>query len=127
MNTNKKLVSAFLMPPSFLVYPSLVRAGKVLEEITLKDGKLSVQESLVIGETSIKVHDILGVKFPQLSYEHILTIFQEWVKSGVANQVCIANVHSVITALTDKQLRSICNNALTTMDGQPLVLSLIHI
>lgn len=35
--------------------------------------------------------------------------------------MCIANVHTVVTSLTDRELRDINNHSLITMDGLPLV------
>ena len=68
-----------------------------------------------------KTVNVLGVQFPILDYAGILNLFSDWVKSGTAHQVCIANVHTLVTALRDKQLNTINNNTLITMDGLPLV------
>lgn len=65
--------------------------------------------------------NILGLSFPVLDYQYSLELFQHWVKSGVPHQVCIANVHTVVTSLTDKDLREINQQSLMTMDGLPLV------
>ncbi|MDD4913792.1 MAG: WecB/TagA/CpsF family glycosyltransferase [Methylococcales bacterium] len=75
-----------------------------------------------------KIVNVLGIAFPVLSYETTLKIFQNWINARVAHQVCIANVHTVVTALTDNELRTISNNALTTMDGVPLIwyANLVH-
>ncbi|QWF69596.1 WecB/TagA/CpsF family glycosyltransferase [Methylomonas paludis] len=134
MNTHKKLVSAFWMLPSFWVYPSLVQASKVMEGKSFNDSlvlryadNIAFEKPAVslrttkTGKATPEIQDILGTKFPIMSYEKLLTIFQGWINAAGSHQVCIANVHTVVTCLTDKNLRSICNNALTTMDGQPLV------
>jgi N-acetylglucosaminyldiphosphoundecaprenol N-acetyl-beta-D-mannosaminyltransferase len=65
--------------------------------------------------------NILGLSFPVLDYQYSLELFQHWVKSRVPHQVCIANVHTVVTSLTDKDLREINQQSLMTMDGLPLV------
>jgi len=65
--------------------------------------------------------DILGLKFPLLDYASTLELFKQWIAAREPHQVCIANVHTVITSLTDSQLKSINNHSLITMDGLPLV------
>jgi len=70
--------------------------------------------------TNVKIN-VLGVNFQPLTYPKILEIFQDWIASKVAHQVCIANVHTVVTCLDDTEFRSINNQALCTMDGMPLV------
>jgi N-acetylglucosaminyldiphosphoundecaprenol N-acetyl-beta-D-mannosaminyltransferase len=65
--------------------------------------------------------NILGLNFPILDYEKSLSLFAQWIKSREPHQVCIANVHTVVTSLTDKDLRDINNRSLITMDGLPLV------
>lgn len=65
---------------------------------------------------------LLGVIFPVLDYQKVIKIFQRWiVRREQPHQVCIANVHTLVSSLTDPELRTINNNALTTMDGMPLV------
>ncbi|MGZ4959258.1 MAG: WecB/TagA/CpsF family glycosyltransferase [Methylomonas sp.] len=68
-----------------------------------------------------KTVNVLGITFPVLNYEQTLELFQEWVASKVTHQVCIANVHTVVTCLSDKELRDINNRSFVTMDGLPLV------
>lgn len=68
-----------------------------------------------------KTVNVLGITFPILDYEQTLGIFQDWIASKVAHQVCIANVHTTVACLTDSELRDISNKALSTMDGTPLV------
>jgi len=70
---------------------------------------------------SSKAINVLGINFPILNYEKTLNVFQDYIFSKVAHQVCIANVHTVVTSLKDKELRTISNNCLSTMDGLPLV------
>lgn len=80
--------------------------------------------NLILDENSKQYPDsvnILGLNFPILDYQYSLKLFQHWVKSGVPHQVCIANVHTVVTSLTDKDLREINQHSLITMDGLPLV------
>ena len=68
-----------------------------------------------------KFVDILGYKFPVITYEIALRTFQNWIDSRQSHQVCPANVHTVITSLYDKELNHISQNAFLTMDGMPLV------
>lgn len=65
--------------------------------------------------------NILGIKFQKLDYETILNVFHSLVKEDKPHQVCIANVHTVVTSLDDPELKAINNNSLVTMDGAPLV------
>ncbi|MEI6067982.1 MAG: WecB/TagA/CpsF family glycosyltransferase [Methylococcaceae bacterium] len=68
-----------------------------------------------------KLINILGLNFPILDYAHSLTLFTHWIKIREPHQVCTANVHTVVTSLTDTELRDINNRSLITMDGWPLV------
>lgn len=65
--------------------------------------------------------NIIGLNFPILDYESTLDIFKHWAASQEPHQVCIANVHTTVTSLTDRELREINNQSLITMDGMPLV------
>lgn len=65
--------------------------------------------------------NILGLNFPVIDYSSTLDLFKHWIASREPHQVCIANVHTVVTSLTDKELRDINNQSLITMDGLPLV------
>jgi len=65
--------------------------------------------------------NILGLNFPVLDYLYTLDLFKHWIAAREPHQVCIANVHTVVTSLTDKALRDINNQSLITMDGLPLV------
>lgn len=64
---------------------------------------------------------ILGVNFPKLDYTSALALFDSWIKAKSPHQVCIANVHTIISCQSDFELRDINNQALATMDGLPLV------
>lgn len=68
-----------------------------------------------------KTVNVLGITFPILDYEQTLGLFREWVASKVSHQVCIANVHTVVACLSDKELADINRHSLITMDGLPLV------
>ena len=68
-----------------------------------------------------KTVNVLGIIFPIIDYEKIIDIFQDWIRSNAAHQVCIANVYTVVTCLSDRELWTISNKALSTMDGLPLV------
>lgn len=65
--------------------------------------------------------NILCLQFPIIDYQNTMHLFSQWVESRIQHQVCIANVHTVVTSLHDKELRDINNRSLTTMDGLPLV------
>jgi len=69
----------------------------------------------------IEFINILGVFFPIVDYASTLNLFKHWIASKEPHQVCIANVHTVVTSLTDKTLKDINNQSLVTMDGMPLV------
>jgi N-acetylglucosaminyldiphosphoundecaprenol N-acetyl-beta-D-mannosaminyltransferase len=103
------------------------KIGATKPEKTVTQKKVSVKNALTstnalqapaIKHNTIK---ILGLDFPILDYESCLSLFSQWIKSGIPHQVCIANVHTVVTSLNDKELRDINNCSLTTMDGLPLV------
>ncbi len=65
--------------------------------------------------------DILGIKFSIVDYDKTLEIFKEWVDIKAVRQVCFVNVHTLVSSLSDMELRTIYNNAWSTMDGLPLV------
>lgn len=64
--------------------------------------------------------DIFGISFPILSYDSTLKLFESWILNSQSHQVCIANVHTLVTSLRDPELWNINNNSLVTMDGMPL-------
>jgi len=64
---------------------------------------------------------ILGLNFPVLDYRATLNLFTHWIATQEPHQVCIANVHTLVTSLTDTALRDINQHSLMTMDGLPLV------
>lgn len=64
---------------------------------------------------------IMGLSFPCLDYQRALEIFEQWIIERKPHQVCVANVHTTVTCLKDKDLRDINNKSLITMDGLPLV------
>ncbi len=68
-----------------------------------------------------KTFDILGINFPILDYQSTLELFKNWIANQESHQVCIANVHTVVSSLKDKKLKEINNQSLITMDGLPLV------
>ena len=69
---------------------------------------------------SRKVH-IGGVPFPIVDYDNAIQDFGQWMRSGVAHQVCIVNVHTLVTAMRDLSFHTIVREAaMATMDGQPL-------
>jgi N-acetylglucosaminyldiphosphoundecaprenol N-acetyl-beta-D-mannosaminyltransferase len=72
-------------------------------------------------EKYLSIINILGINFPVIDYTLSLDLFKQWIASREPHQVCIANVHTVVSSLTDKELRDINNRSLTMMDGLPLV------
>jgi len=65
--------------------------------------------------------NIGGVPFPVINYDKAIEIFQEWINERTAHQVCIVNVHTLVTAMRDSAFRTIMQEAgMNTMDGQPL-------
>lgn len=70
---------------------------------------------------SINTVDILGIPFPILDYDSTLALFTSWIAGGASHQVCIANVHTTVACLSDKEFRDISSRSLATMDGLPLV------
>ena len=62
-----------------------------------------------------------GVCFPVIGYEDAIYLFEEWMGSRLAHQVCIVNVHTLVTAMRDHEYRAVLHDAaLATVDGQPL-------
>lgn len=62
-----------------------------------------------------------GVTFPVIDYDYAIRIFQEWMSEGAAHQVCIVNVHTLVTAMREPAFHAIMRDAaMATMDGQPL-------
>ncbi|MGD0960534.1 MAG: WecB/TagA/CpsF family glycosyltransferase [Methylomonas sp.] len=68
-----------------------------------------------------KRNHILGSRFANLTGSQAINLFQEWVISKQAHQVCFVNVHTLVTGLNDPELRAINDNSLNAMDGLPLV------
>ena len=69
----------------------------------------------------MKYVDILGLKFPIQDYEAAIETFAKWIAEGSPHQVCVANVHSVVTAMEDSEFHQLNRKAdMLTMDGQPL-------
>jgi len=75
-------------------------------------------------EYSINSHpsvNIGGILFPAICYLDALEVFIEWIKNGDAHQVCIVNVHALVSAQRDQGFGNILRSAdLCTMDGEPL-------
>lgn len=76
----------------------------------------------------VQAINVLGVNFQKLDYAAALALFQRWIDAQEAHQVCIANVHTVVSCQSDRQLLDINNRSLVTMDGLPLVwyANLVH-
>ena len=74
-----------------------------------------------VSEDKQPVVSIGGLPFRVVDYGDTLRLFEQWIYSRRSEQVCVVNVHSLITACRDRQLHSILLSAgLNTMDGQPL-------
>ncbi|WP_347986323.1 WecB/TagA/CpsF family glycosyltransferase [Methylomonas sp. AM2-LC] len=142
MNITHKIASAPILLPSVFTYLSLLNYQKSVEDtqaenLAATDLSLAVDNDidavqLYMANDSLfdslkqvsaieKLINIFGIKFPALNYEKALDIFQKWIEAKTVNQVCIVNVHTLVNSLKDKELESICNNAMSTMDGVPLV------
>lgn len=64
---------------------------------------------------------IAGISFPIMDYDAAIQIFENWIEDRATRQVCIANVHTLITATRDPAYHAIMREAaMVTMDGQPL-------
>jgi len=62
-----------------------------------------------------------GVSFPVINYSDAIQTFQEWIDGNTVHQVCIVNVHVLVTAMRDSNIHQIMQQAaMVTMDGQPL-------
>jgi N-acetylglucosaminyldiphosphoundecaprenol N-acetyl-beta-D-mannosaminyltransferase len=61
------------------------------------------------------------IPFIRLDYESTMELFSQWRRVNTARQVCIVNVHTLVTAHRDPGLKRVMHSAaLNTMDGQPL-------
>ena len=68
---------------------------------------------------------ILGVKVNTTSYHQTVQSVIAWAEAAQSRYVCVANVHSIMTAYDDPAFRTVLNSAdLVTPDGMPLVWSL---
>lgn len=82
-------------------------------------GKMKGDTAEVVGGNA-RVH-IRDVPFAIVDYDAVLNLFDDWVTQRVPRQVCIANVHTLMTAFDDPAYLTIYRKAdLITMDGQPL-------
>lgn len=71
--------------------------------------------------SEIRTVDILGLGFPIQNYRSTIDRFSTWIAEKKAHQVCIANVHTVVTAQRDAAFFELNAQAdMLTMDGQPL-------
>ncbi len=69
----------------------------------------------------LKNINIGGVPFPIIDYDRAIQQFQSWIKTRDAHQVCIVNVHTLVTAMRDPAFHLIMHEAaMNIMDGQPL-------
>jgi len=69
----------------------------------------------------MKVH-MGGVPFQVVNYDDAIDVFQGWINErAVSHQVCIVNVHTLVSAMREPAFRLIMQEAgMNTMDGQPL-------
>jgi N-acetylglucosaminyldiphosphoundecaprenol N-acetyl-beta-D-mannosaminyltransferase len=64
---------------------------------------------------------VLGTWVHAVDPARTLEIVAQWIADRHRSYVCLANVHGVMEALRDPQLRRIYNAGLTVPDGMPLV------
>jgi len=102
-----------------LVGEMLLKPAKGME-CFIENSEVSIKGSQALVAHPDKIN-IMGLDFPVLDYQHSLDLFKQWIGTRVPHQVCMANVHTVVTSLTDKELRIIKNQSLIMMDGLPLV------
>ena len=69
-----------------------------------------------------KIVNIAGVPFPIINYDGVIEVFQQWIDERKSSQqVCIVNVHTLVSTMRDPVFHSIMQQAgMNTMDGQPL-------
>jgi len=69
-----------------------------------------------------KIVNMADVSFPVINYDGAIKIFQQWIdERKPSQQVCIVNVHTLVSAMRNPAFRSIMQQAgMNTMDGQPL-------
>lgn len=66
--------------------------------------------------------DVLGVQVDAIDLRTAADRLEEWIASGRRSYVCHANVHGVMEARSDPEVRAAYNRAgLTVADGMPLV------
>lgn len=65
---------------------------------------------------------ITGVPFPVINYDAAIDMFQQWIDDNTsAQQVCIVNVHTLVSSMRDPVFREIMQQSgMNTIDGQPL-------
>ena len=81
-------------------------------------------ESVPRDDLSIKrtQESILGSLVDVIGLEQLLSSIENWVSSRSSASVCIANVHSIVTAFLDSDFHRILSAAdLVITDGMPLV------
>ncbi len=88
-----------------------LQIGAMIEEIPCKYQELIMIKKIQIGD----------VPFPIINYDDAIEVYQEWINARTAHQVCIVNVHTLVTAMRESSFRLIMQEAsMNTMDGQPL-------
>lgn len=71
--------------------------------------------------------DVLGTQISAINLAEAAEAIDDWIGRGERRYVCVANVHSVMEAHRDPELRRVMNGSgLTTPDGMPLVWLLKH-
>lgn len=66
--------------------------------------------------------NVLGVEVSAINMRMAIDVISGWVDSGDREYVCVRDVHGVVRALDDPELRRIHNSSgLVTPDGMPLV------
>lgn len=73
----------------------------------------------------MKVMNMLGINIQCLSYDDMYPVFDEWLanKNSRSHALAVINVHICVSALFDKQLRDMYNNAdMSGSDGKPFLM-----
>ena len=64
---------------------------------------------------------VLGTFIDTLTYDRAVSIISKWASRKESRYVCICNVHSVVTAKNDHEIRKVIREAdIATPDGMPI-------
>jgi N-acetylglucosaminyldiphosphoundecaprenol N-acetyl-beta-D-mannosaminyltransferase len=69
--------------------------------------------------------DVLGSRIDMLTWEDALSSIFLWAKAKASRYVCMCNVHGVVSAIGETELRAAINGAdMATPDGKPVAVAL---